>query len=326
MTWSIDLKNLNFPPNIKKSMPLAITVNEAELFWAAITVGRPCLQDVLAHGQYSLYEILGRWGMIRANLTLEPTSSSLHNSEAFKALDPTEKAWVNFSLGMVFTKIFAEKVLGMPWLMHFKWFAGAHSVKVRRGKSTPDFIGLDPATGEYHVLEAKGRNSGFAQTVLDGAKEQANRVVNIDNKACKLHIGALLYRKKRQRLAFAWADPVPDEQTPIELQETRETWRDYYRVVWGLYLLGSPEREWLAEMTGWYVDLDPVAAKIIGEFMSGNTRDWKGLRKRLMNWAANPERAQRETMPQSGRDWITFRDGIRLRPAGLEPTTTTVVE
>lgn len=314
MSWNLPLHSSNFPPALQASLPAIVAVDESDLFWGAITVGRPNLQSVLLHGQYSIDEALFRWSVVRANLTVHLPISGLHNSSAFNALDPTEKAWINFALGMIITKICAQKHLGLPWLMHFKWFAASNPVQMATGGSTPDFIGLNASTGQYHVLEAKGRNAGFSNVILDQAKTQALQAISIAGQPCLLHIGAMLYRLHGQRLAFAWRDPEPDDRDAFKIEETQETWREYYRVVWGLSSLDEGRREQLAALTGWYVDIDPEVDQCVERLVSDVSEGWEEARDNLVGWAAEWRNRKTTTSMTSARS-KTFPDGIRLRPA-----------
>jgi hypothetical protein len=110
-----------FPATILATLPSTVSVDANDLYWSAVTVGRP---NVLSPRPWKL---LPR----RVHLALRyhrrqhrenERGNGLYNSAAFNALDMTEKGWVNFSLGMLFTKLFADKLLDMPWLFHFKWF------------------------------------------------------------------------------------------------------------------------------------------------------------------------------------------------------------
>lgn len=68
-----------------------ITFTWEELCKAAVTVGRRSWRNVLQHGTYSVLEILWRVAIVRANL-MEASNGNLQATEAFIALDPSEKA------------------------------------------------------------------------------------------------------------------------------------------------------------------------------------------------------------------------------------------
>ena len=103
--------------------PALTQVSEIQFTWdelirAAVTVGRRNWTDVLQHGTYSVLEMLWRVAIVRANLVEEP-DGRLSQSTAFIGLDPSEKGAVTYFLGLVFTKLIADKLFGVPWLLHF---------------------------------------------------------------------------------------------------------------------------------------------------------------------------------------------------------------
>ena len=85
-----------------------------DVIWAALTVGRPNTAYVLAHGDASYYEALFRVSLLRMALQQRPSSVSLHRTDAFRSLDPTEKGAVTYFLGVVFCKLFAHSLLQTP--------------------------------------------------------------------------------------------------------------------------------------------------------------------------------------------------------------------
>jgi hypothetical protein len=124
---------------------------------------------------------------------------------------------------MLFTKLFADKLLDMPWLFHFKWFQGHNSVGTLPGKSTPDFIRLDTTGPHYHALEAKGRSGGFSSTTMKKAKNQALQAISVNRSPCVMHIGSMLYRVGSNELAMAMHDP--DRKASRELEDTQRLGR-----------------------------------------------------------------------------------------------------
>ena len=76
---------------------MQIPVSWAEVVHAAITVGRANRDAVFRHGLYSTYEMLYRASMIYANLRAR--RERITATSAFRALDPSEKSAVTYSLG-----------------------------------------------------------------------------------------------------------------------------------------------------------------------------------------------------------------------------------
>lgn len=238
-----------------------------------------------------------------------PSVAALHNSPAFDALDATEKGWINYLLGMLFTKLAAAKMLDMPWLLHFKWFQALYPTTSLPGGSTPDFVGFNPLTQQFNVLEAKGRSSGYSNTVIDAAKAQAAQAVTLNGQPAHMHIGALLYREYGERLAMAMADPEP-EGPPREIADTRETWAQYYRVPLGLVRSTKSERRDLQDQFGFTVDLDEKARPLIEQFFESEVSDWRSARDALLEWSANREKHSDTEVAET--DSRTFGDGIKI--------------
>jgi hypothetical protein len=96
-----------------------LTIWPEDLLWAAVTVGRGNFRDVLAHGLHSQYEMIYRVSMVLANL-IYVDSRQLAKSSAFHHLDPSEKGAFTYFLGMTMSKLFASKLLHVPWLLHLE--------------------------------------------------------------------------------------------------------------------------------------------------------------------------------------------------------------
>ena len=250
--------------------------------------------------------------MVRANLDLGGVMTGLYHSPAFNALDPTEKGWVNFSFGMIFAKICASQFLDIPWLMHFKWFQTHNLVTMLPGGSTPDFIGVSAAGGQHHVVEAKGRNSGFSQSVLNSAKQQAMQAVAVNGHACGLHVGTLFYRLSGGRIAMAMDDPNPDNRPTIELRDSRETWSEYYRIVWQLSLLEGSDRTAFRRLTGLEIELEEHAKVLIEKIMTDDGGDWQSARDELIKLSGAELMADDRKVRDKMRDSSTYPDGVRI--------------
>ena len=98
--------------NGSHSMPIAWN----DLLWAAITVGKPGIGHLFKHGNFSFYEVIVRICTVYANLKSEDVS--IVKSSLYEGLNPTEKVSVSYFMGMLGAKLFAEKCLDIPWLIH----------------------------------------------------------------------------------------------------------------------------------------------------------------------------------------------------------------
>ena len=206
-----------------------LQTNWDEVLHSALTVGRPNLAYVFRHGKASYYEAVFRHSLVWMALKQGPYSGSLHRTQAYKALDPTEKGAVSYFLGMAVCKLFASHLLNTPWLLHLDVFRDELDPSVLAGRSRPDLVGED-ASGAWHAFECKGRSSVPSAEDRRRAKDQARRLVRVNSTDCSLHIGAISFFR-RDELEFHWRDPEPEEPEkaePFEIQLPNDAWRHYY--------------------------------------------------------------------------------------------------
>ena len=116
----------------------------SDLLWSALTVGRPNTAYVLGHGDASYHEALFRLSLVRMALEERPFCAGLYRTEAFRALDPTEKGAVSYFLGWPFasssrTGCFVQRGFsistfsGNSWIPSF-WEAGRDRIWWGRSK------------------------------------------------------------------------------------------------------------------------------------------------------------------------------------------------
>jgi hypothetical protein len=224
MNVKIDYLSEAFPHTVTNGTA-TLDTNMGSILWAALTVGRPNLIQVRAHGASSLYESLFRLAVIR--MTLERGKNNrLQRTKAFEALDPTEKGMMTYFMGMTMCKLFAHDLLDTPWLLHldvYNKMHGAHWV----GHSRPDLFG-DDAKGRWHGFECKGRSVSPTKDVKAQAKAQAQKLLTVGGAQCDLHIGTIAYFTPAGRLRFFWRDPSPDPEDRIDLPEPGDEWRYHY--------------------------------------------------------------------------------------------------
>lgn len=121
MSLRIDYRSRDFPAVYSFSRNSTLTTTWDDLLWAAITIGRPSTYHVFRHGQASFHEAIFRLALVR--MAVEETwAGRLQRTNAFAALDPTEKGMVSYFLGMTLCKLFASQLLGTPWLLHLDVF------------------------------------------------------------------------------------------------------------------------------------------------------------------------------------------------------------
>ena len=201
-----------------------LTTSWDELLWAAITIGRPNIAHVFQHGEASFHEALFRLSLIQMAIE-QDFFGELNRTEAFAALDPTEKGAVSYFLGLTLCKLFASRFLAAPWLLHLDVFRASLNPALL-GRSRPDLVGLDTA-GRWHVFECKGRSDAPSFNDIRKAKTQAQRLSTVDGTPCSLRIGTFAYFRSNV-LHFYWRDPSPGDSEFTNLLLPDQGWRYYY--------------------------------------------------------------------------------------------------
>jgi len=232
----IDYESEGFAPGGPVSNGSGVLVTSwDELLWAALTVGRPNRQYVFRHGVASAYEALFRWSLVRMALEQSgPAAHRLRRTMAAKTLDPSEKGAINYFLGLAICKLFADKLLQTPWLMHLDVFRPGLNA-ILAGRSRPDLVG-QLLTGGWIVLECKGRVSAPSGQVKIKAKEQAERLTSVNSQSPLFSVGGIAYFRA-DVLRFYWRDPPPDSSRParpIEVRADETVWRYYYQPILAL--------------------------------------------------------------------------------------------
>ena len=222
---NVKLAGRGFGPgrhHMNSDRDIATTWNE--LLHAAITVGRRSWNDVLAHGRYSVFEICYRAAMLLANL--RQSQGQLRKSDAYRYLDPSEKAAASCFIGLTLASLMARKRLGIHWLMHLDVFhASLQPSLLPSGR--PDLVGLD-ARDEWHVIEAKGRSNGLDAKVVPKAKEQTRKVLTVGGRAPILRVASVAHFS-RGTLALRVEDPVGRDTDAVDWDLTESQFlRDYY--------------------------------------------------------------------------------------------------
>ena len=164
----------------------SLTVTWHDIIWAAVSVGKNGLFDVFAHGPFSQDEMMFRAYMVYANL--QQVGGNIYRSPAYDGLDRSEKGAISFFFGMTFAKLAAGFLLDTPWLVHL---AKVKPV-VLAGRSRPDLIGIT-SSGDWLVVEAKGRTNRYSPQVMNTAKAQSQQVRSIRGARPNLRVATQSY-------------------------------------------------------------------------------------------------------------------------------------
>lgn len=197
-----------------------------EIIWAAITVGKRNSVQISSHGVFSLFEIINRSSLIW--MSLKQNSNQLEKSDVYLEMDPTEKVFVSFSLGMVMSKLFALKLLGIPWLEHVANVNSSISTKTTT-KSRPDLIGLN-VRKEFVIFEAKGRTNNFNNAAQVTAKGQTKVIHKIGAVQPVLRVACQSYFKNTLEVFIE--DPEEIQEEPIDIKVVEH---DYFKSYYSIF-------------------------------------------------------------------------------------------
>jgi hypothetical protein len=230
-----------FPRTAASSLRGAHTLRVTwyDLIWAAVTVGKPGVGYLFAHGWHSISDIIVRTHTIYA--TLRESEDRFRRSTLYKAQDPSEKSSTSYFLGMAVAKLFAEKLLNTPWLFHIS-MTGPLNVPVRfRGALQPDLLGWRQ-DGSWLVAEAKGRTNGFSQAALDRAKLQTKAVTMVSGTPPSLRVAVQAHFDPG--LSARLHDPEPNDPDERKIDvDLQSALRRYYALATSLTSGSTSRRE-----------------------------------------------------------------------------------
>lgn len=161
-------------------------------------------------------------------------SNEILKSEAYKALDPSEKSAISYFLGLTSAKLLASKFLNVQYLMHVDCLTPPHSYS-NPGRSRPDLIGLDQ-NGDWIIIEAKGRSNGFSKSALAKAKNQTRHLMSINGKSPILRIALLSYFENDE-YKIRWEDPseeFSEKNYYLEISKMNLI-NDYYNPIYSIF-------------------------------------------------------------------------------------------
>lgn len=207
----------NFPAGSSASLigSQVLPTTWTDIVWSAITAGKPGAAHLLAHRWHSIADVVVRSHTIYANL--RQRGLGVDRSTLYDSLDPTEKGATSYFLGMAMAKLFAANLFDTPWLFHVSQATSGHaSIAFKRGtKSQPDLIG-QTATGNWIVVEAKGRTNGLDSKALTKAKSQTGMIRTINGFPPSLRVALQVYFDDQLRVRID--DPTDAKPEALEVE------------------------------------------------------------------------------------------------------------
>ncbi len=183
----------------------SLCCRKIDLYRSMITVGNPSFLSYKKIKSYglcrSIYDSLVKKIAIVAS-NIESDKNGIRRHPIFDTYVSDEKRIVTYNLGMAFAKLYSEKKLGIPNLVHLEFLKKSNAVKLlnhtnsKKRPKEPDLVGQTP-DGNWHIFEAKGVSTSESQikSKIIEAKEQINQVSTIygasslTGSACATYIG-----------------------------------------------------------------------------------------------------------------------------------------
>ncbi len=204
-----------------------IVVTKIDLIHAAITYGYRNWHEV------KFSEAARRVITVLSALEVSNVTSLFEQSSLYKQCDASEKTYTSYVIGMVLSKIIANKLLGFNWLMHYDMFTklpGVTFTRTSTNNKKPDFISTKSPT-EWLVMEAKGRTSNFDINPILVGKQQVNTVLSI-NSITPLRVVSESYFNPS--LNVEYVDPETEEGDIFTTEESN-LHKYYYEVLHVLF-------------------------------------------------------------------------------------------
>jgi hypothetical protein len=201
-----------------------------EIVWAAITVGKRNWSDVWKHRNYSMIEAVFRASIIFAYFMEDGRTNNIVKSVIYKDLDPSEKSAVSYFHGIILSKILANRLFNVPWLMHLD----VYKSRIRHhivNNSRPDLIGLN-VRREWFIFEAKGRSNSFNRDSLEKAKNQTRQLRTIEGQFPVMRAAVQSYFSINNSLRVKISDPDEYDENAIDLDiNFTDFLYSYYRLI-----------------------------------------------------------------------------------------------
>ena len=178
-----------------------------------------------AYGRTATALALASYRAMAVRCVLDFTQSQVRCSDDYAALESSEKINLSYWIGMTFAAIAADELLGVSRLTHALRQHGLVKAN-KKAKSLADLVGQD-AQGNWHVIEAKGRQTVPSPADRRAWKQQARTVRSINGTAVSTRsycVGLI-----DDPCQILMVDPPPRRRNPLALSiDPDELGNGYY--------------------------------------------------------------------------------------------------
>jgi hypothetical protein len=223
-----------------------ILCRKLDLYRAIITVGNPSyisLKDIRNYGLLRAIStsIIQKALLVQANIS--SSSVGMHLHPIFNTYVTDQKRNVSYNLGMAVAKIYAEKLLKIPNLIHVESLKKVNAITFidqRSRPKEPDLVGKTE-NGEWHIFEAKGISKIYLDRAISDAKEQAQQVQTIHGNI-PVTLTACATSFQSNRIVTKLVDPPSDGKKEIEIDENK-FYDNYYSPFFALREISNSKFE-----------------------------------------------------------------------------------
>lgn len=214
-----------------------VDITTLDLMRASLTVGYPItfstLWDNLSIYMYKFLRLPGLFWLFTTD------NGDLKIRDFVYRLTQSDKNVLSYDLGMILTKVAAEKEMFIPWLRHADELITNKIALLGKTKKRGDLIGKDKFN-DWHVIEAKGRLTNPSRKVIDDAKKQSQNIKSINGSSPKTTSASINYLFKTP-IEIIIEDPPNDKaEREVNFEETDFFTGYYLRLI---TLLQSFDRE-----------------------------------------------------------------------------------
>lgn len=158
--------------------------------------------------------------------SLQQAAGRFEKSSLYGSLDPTEKGATSYFMGMMAAKILCSRLLSTPWLLHVSMFPKMGGSLKFHSNSTPDLIGRT-TSGDWIVVEAKGRTHGLSKLAMSTAKTQTRQLRRINGQFPLLRAAVQAFFQPDLRFAIEDPDDYAEDAENLKF-EPRLAFEKYY--------------------------------------------------------------------------------------------------
>lgn len=234
-TLSVEASGFSSTPYTGLNRTHSIKVSKRSCMKFAASIGLPIFSVASRTAGHAV--TLATYKKLAIKCAIDFTGGSLTRPSAYTKMEQSEKANISYWIGMVFSALIADELLGISQLIHVGTLKKKRLIRVDpTSRSLADLVGQD-SSGNWHVIEAKARQATPSNDDRVKWKTQATTIYTIDKQKPKTQSYALA-RIGSTYSAELVDPPTSDEQLPVSIDlEENAMINGYY----------GPIAEWLSE-------------------------------------------------------------------------------